>query len=218
MERIETIRNARTGKIPGTIPSKFRYLLQRYASSVEILFFKSTVFYACRKIINLFSYRLLQHHKKRPSTTELCEIASRIYSGMEDFSEAFGHIKEQNQPEIKTSETDRNTTTTYETTTVSASFQQVSLSVTVASNETIHTSNININNNNNDEISADKENVNGSFDADATGDENDSILASVASIDDKDKLIEFLTNKLMEKNRKESEMSQEIERLRNLLK
>lgn len=168
--------------------------------------------------MNLFFFRLLQPHKKRPSTTELCEIVTRIHSGIEDFNEDFRHIEKENQPEIKTAETDTNTITTYETTTVSASFQQVSLSVTVASNETINTSNININNNNNDEISADKENVNGSFDADVTGDENDSILASVASIDDKDKLIEFLTNKLMEKNRKESEMSQEIERLRNLLK
>lgn len=86
--------------------------------------------------------------------------------------------------------------------------QQTSLSTKITTNEKIDGS----------ATETDKENANDSFDADATGDDNDSILASVATIDDKDKLIEFLTNKLMEQNRRENEMSQEIERLRNLLK
>lgn len=115
--------------------------------------------------------------------------------------------------QTKTTESISNLSTICQTTTVTACIEEVSLSVNVTSNEKIINNNID-----NDKTNANGENVNESFDADATGDDNDSILASVASIDDKDKLIEFLTNKLMEKNRKESEMSHEIERLRNLLK
>lgn len=166
--------------------------------------------------------RLLQPHKNRPTTTELCEIVSKLHSSN-------GHIdvhptEAQNQSEnidtegrkdeIKTTESESNSSATYDTTTIIESIQQVSVSMGATANEKIEH-----NQNKNNENSTDRENVHESFDADATGDDNnDSILASVASIDDKDKLIEFLTNKLMEKNRKESEMSQEIERLRNLLK
>lgn len=175
-------------------------------------------------IIKLIFRRLLQPHKNRPSTTELCEIVTKMQSKLQSSN---GHvdnhpIEAQNEHtninsgedkhEITTTEPESNSSATFDTTTIIESIQQVSVSMTATVNE----KNIN---NQNDEHSASRENLPESFDADATGDDNnDSILASVASIDDKDKLIEFLTNKLVEKNRKECEMSQEIERLRNLLK
>lgn len=180
-----------------------------------------------KSIINLISRRLLQPHKNRPSTTELCEIVSKMQSKLQSSNGQVDiHlVRAQNEHaninsgeekhEMNTTEPESNPSATYDTTTIIESIQQVSESMTATVNEKINDSH----NNQNDEHSANRGNLPDSFDADATGDDNnDSILASVASIDDKDKLIEFLTNKLVEKNRKESEMSQEIERLRNLLK
>lgn len=47
---------------------------------------------------------------------------------------------------------------------------------------------------------------------------NDSIVEKISTIDDKDKLIEFLQSQLFEKCKRESELSLEVERLKNLLK
>lgn len=49
-------------------------------------------------------------------------------------------------------------------------------------------------------------------------DTKDALMETIAAIPDKDKLIEFLQNKLLEKSRREEEMSLEIDRLKSLLK
>lgn len=116
-----------------------------------------------------------------------------------EFTDDFRPNEKSHQPEIKNRANENLTT---ESDSLTATYETTNNKKTTK-------------NNNNDET---REYVSESSDADATRDNNDSILASVASIDDKDKLIEFLTNKLLEKDRKETELSQEIERLRNLLK
>lgn len=51
-----------------------------------------------------------------------------------------------------------------------------------------------------------------------TNNTKDSIMDTISKINDKDKLIEFLQNELIEKNRREEELSLEIEKLKSLLK
>lgn len=172
----------------------------------------------------LFDYRLLQHHKHRPTTTELFEIITKLDSESHSKGEDEHHNDTAELPknECNAVECEENMTNQSKgpssASHLSASFEQISVSMKVASSKTSITTNNGENGTNTAEKEIELERVNDSFDADAMGDDNDSILASIASIDDKDKLIQFLTHKLVEKNRRESEMSQEIERLRNLLK
>lgn len=159
------------------------------------------------ELIDIFAfYRLLQNHKTRPNASDVCGFVAKFNTN--NGNDVDLPKNDNNQRErivIKATETWSSATSTIshtETKTIEQNVQRISLNSNVTSAQNASDTSSPISN-----VSRTAQ-CNESSAANATKD-NESVLASLAASDDKDKIIEYLRKQLIEKDL-------EIEKLRKL--